>query len=236
MDGSIAHPDPVARRAALESLLTALDGELRDAAMKAADMDLTASLREFARLLRSIDPRSPAPAGDASAEQLTVCRFWEASLRGASDVPRSLVAALETLGPSLSWAQNPNYRHQPPDATFLANYGYAVIAGPVDGPPALVVDPRLALGVLLLGPRAHYPLHAHPAVEIYYTLTQGGEWWRGDGPWRQEPPGALIHHAPDERHATRAGASPLLAIYLWRGDLVTHATLNGIAPDSTTRV
>jgi len=154
-----------------------------------------------------------------------VCRFWEASLRAASDVPRALVAALGTLGPSLSWAQNPNYRRRPPDATFLDNYGYAVIAGPVAGPPALVVEPRLALGVLLLGPGAHYPLHAHPAVEIYYTLTRDGEWWRDDGPWRREPPGALIHHAPNARHATRAGASPLLAIYLWRGDLATHATL-----------
>jgi len=26
-------------------------------------------------------------------------------------------------------------------------------------------------------------------------------------------------------HATRAGSSPLLALYLWRGDLATHATL-----------
>jgi quercetin dioxygenase-like cupin family protein len=79
--------------------------------------------------------------------------------------------------------------------------------------------------VLLLGPDAHYPLHAHPATEVYYTLTPGGEWWRGDGPWRTERPGTLIHHAPNVRHATRAGASPLLAIYLWSGELATHARL-----------
>jgi hypothetical protein len=28
-------------------------------------------------------------------------------------------------------------------------------------------------------------------------------------------------------HATRAGPGPLLAIYLWRGDLTTHASLTG---------
>ena len=83
--------------------------------------------------------------------------------------------------------------------SFLDGYGYAVIAGPVDGPPALALDSRLALGVLVLGPRTHYPLHAHPAVEIYYTLTPDGDWWRGAG--------------------------PLLAIYLWWGDLATHARL-----------
>jgi len=27
------------------------------------------------------------------------------------------------------------------------------------------------------------------------------------------------------RHATRAGDAPLLAVYLWRGDLATHARL-----------
>ena len=186
---------------------------------------MAASLRVFVDLLGSIDPKSRATALTARSERPAVCRFWEASLRAAREsVPPGLVEALETLRPALAWTQNPNYRREPPDATFLDNYAYAVIAGPVDGPPALAVDPRLALGVLLLGPHAHYPLHAHPAVEIYYPLT-GGEWWLDDGPWRAEPPGAVIHHAPNVRHATRAGSTPLLAIYLWRGDLATHAKL-----------
>jgi len=38
------------------------------------------------------------------------------------------------------------------------------------------------------------------------------------------------------RHATRAGASPLRAIYLWRGDLATHARLTPSASDRTSRV
>jgi hypothetical protein len=35
----------------------------------------------------------------------------------------------------------------------------------------------------------------------------------------------VIHHAPNVRHATRAGTAALLAIYLWRGELATHAKL-----------
>ena len=209
----------------LAGFLAALDAALRDAAAARADPATAASLGEFLGLLGSIDPDSRVPASPAPPSQLTVCRFWEPSLRASSGAPRGLIAALERLGPSLSWTQNPNYRRRPPDPTFLDNYGYAVIAGPADGPPALTVDPRLALGVLLLGPHAHYPLHAHPAVEIYYTLTAGGEWWRDEGPWRHEPPGSVIHHAPNVRHATRAGASALLAIYVWRGELATHAKL-----------
>ncbi len=209
----------------LAGFLAALDDALRDAASKTADPGIAASLSEFLQLLGSIDPDSRVPAPTAPPNQLTVCRFWPPSLRASRGAPSALVAALEALGAWLSWTQNPNYRRHPPDATFLDNYGYAVIAGPTGGPPALAADPRLALGVLLLGPHAHYPLHAHPAVEIYYTLTPGGEWWRDEGPWRHEPPGSAIHHAPNVRHATRAGASALLAIYLWRGDLATHATL-----------
>src|SRR4029453_13564169 len=217
MGGSIAHPDPAARRAALESFLTALGGELREARAQAPRPGEAGSFREFERLLGSIDPSAAPRTNAAATERLRVCRFWEASLGSAGGVPKSLGTALHTLRPAVSGAQNPNYRRRPPDATFLDNYGYAVIAGPDDGPPSLTVDARLALGVLLLGPPRHSPLHAHPAVEIYYTLTRGGEWWRDEGPWRQEPPGTAIYHAPNVRHATRAGGSPPLAVYLLRG-------------------
>src|SRR6267142_674224 len=90
-----------------------------------------------------------------------------------------------------------------------------------------------ALGVLLPGPGAYYPLPTHPAVEVYVTLTPEGEWWRDDGPWRREPPGAAIYHAPGVPHAMRAGSAPLLALYVWRGDLATYARIT--SPSSPTR-
>jgi hypothetical protein len=228
MHGSISHPDPTTRRReALARVFGVLTGELGGAATATTDPSVAESLREFTRLLSAIDLDRAAREPAGQGERLTVTRLWAASLQAANGAPRALVAALETLGPCLSWAQNPNYRRRPPDPSFLDNYGYTVMAGPTEGPPALAVDPRLAVGVLLLGPHAHYPLHSHPAIEIYYPLTAGAEWWRDDGPWRPEPAGAVIHHAPNVRHATRAGASPLLAIYLWRGDLATHAKLTG---------
>lgn len=70
-----------------------------------------------------------------------------------------------------------------------------------------------------------YPLHHHPAAEAYLVLSGDAEWRRGAGRWRWEPPGSVIYHAPGVPHATRAGADPLLAVYLWRGDLATHARL-----------
>src|SRR5262249_34596161 len=168
--------------------LGALDGELRAAAAATAEGDVAESLRHFTRLLGAIDPGRAAREPAGPPERLGVCRVWGASLQAAAGVPPALGAALEPLGPCLSWAQNPTYRRRPPDPTFLDHYGYAVVAGPEDGPPALVLDPRLAIGVLLLGPGAHYPLHAHPAIEIYYTLTAGAEWCRADPPRPRHPP------------------------------------------------
>jgi hypothetical protein len=137
-----------------------------------------------------------------------------------------LARVVAELAPALAFTQNPNYRRAPPSAGFLENYGYAVIAGPEGGAPALTRHPDLALGLLLLGPHTDYPAHHHPAAELYIPF--GLAYWRmGTKPWESRLPGAVIHHPPNIAHATRSGDAPLAAIYLWTGDLATHARLVG---------
>ena len=75
----------------------------------------------------------------------------------------------------------------------------------------------MTCGFLLLGPRTHYPRHAHRAEEIYVPLAGSAGWLQGDGQWRSHPPGAVIHHAPEEAHAMQTDAEPLAALYLWYG-------------------
>lgn len=167
--------------------------------------------------------------GARTASILPVCRFWSVALGQAGANVSSLCTGLAALAPRFSWTQNPNYRRTPPSPDFLDNYGYTVLAGPADGPPALARHDRLAFGVLMLGPRSHYPLHRHPAAEVYIPLNTA-LWWRGEGPWREQVPGAVIYHAPNVPHATRAGQTPLLALYLWCGELATHARLTENPP------
>ena len=203
--------------AAFDAFLGGLAGRLRQAAT--ADASSAEVLADFAERVAAL-PGSAAAAVESAP--LAVCRHWPAALAGLG---ASWARPLATLAPALGWAQNPNYRRAPPDPDFLANYGYAVIAGPTDGPPAPIRCETLALGILLLGPGTHYPLHSHPAVELYVTLSGDGEWWRDQGPWRAVPPDRVIHHASLVPHATRAGASPLLAAYVWQGELGRHARL-----------
>jgi quercetin dioxygenase-like cupin family protein len=148
---------------------------------------------------------------------LPVCRFWPQATGGGS----RLLAPLMDLAPYLRWIQNPNYVSSPPSPSFLENYGYAVLAGP----GGLMESDALALGVLLLGPGTHYPTHRHPAAEIYVVVSGEAEWQKGEEAWRRERPGAVVRHDSLVPHATRTLAEPLLAAYLWLGDLATHARI-----------
>ncbi|HKF62393.1 MAG TPA: dimethylsulfonioproprionate lyase family protein [Dongiaceae bacterium] len=170
---------------------------------------------DFAQAVARLDLSAPRP--QPQPDSLPVCRFWERVVAGGG----ALLAPLAKLAPALSWVQNPNYVAAPPSPEFLENYGYAVLAGP----GGLVASEALALGILLLGPGIHYPSHNHPAVEIYVVLAGEAEWQKAGEPWRREPPGAVIRHDSMVTHATRALAEPLLAAYVWQGDLATHARI-----------
>ena len=174
---------------------------------------------DFAEPVRAIDlGRAKMNPAELPAK-LPVCRFWPEILVGGG----KLVAPLGELSPHLNWMQNPNYVGAPPSADFLDNYGYAVLAGP----GGLVATESMAMGILLLGPGTHYPTHRHPAVEIYVVAAGEAEWRKAEAPWRREPLGSVIRHETMVPHATRALDEPLLAVYLWRGDLKTHARITG---------
>jgi hypothetical protein len=133
----------------------------------------------------------------------------------------SLGASITQAAPLFRWRQNPNYTSANMGAAFMAGYGYVEFAGPKE---ALFHAPEIRVGILLLGARLHYPLHAHPAEEVYHPLTDG-LWRRGHEDWRAVPAGHAIHHASMVPHETKATDRTLLALYCWRGNTVTEAYL-----------
>lgn len=163
------------------------------------------------------DLRALGPLAPKSGATLPVQRFWPAA--GAEDpLGREMASVYDALGEG--WRQNPNYRAKPPSAGFLESYGYLECAGP----EAPYRSPRLRLGLLLLGPHTLYPIHHHPAEEIYLPLGRGRWFKDGDG-WQQRGSGDVIHHPPMCGHATESDDAPLAAIYLWRGAITRAAEI-----------
>jgi quercetin dioxygenase-like cupin family protein len=150
---------------------------------------------------------------------------WFAAGLSASDVPgilKPVAAGFASLASCAHWRQNPNYTVATIGQHFIDGYGYIEVLGP-EGP---VVDPEVRVGVLLLGPHRLYPRHHHPAEEVYHPLSGQAWWWRADGSWTAKAAGAAIHHPSMLPHATRAGAAPLLALYVWRGAVAEAARLS----------
>jgi len=194
------------------------------------DQPVARSHAEHLRLLQS----GLSTLQDVPAARVPVQSRCEAELQAyAADC--ELARALADLMPAIHLTRSESYLAAPPSADFGNNYGYGVICGPDSGPPALMKDAHISFGLMLLGPDTHYPLHSHPADEIYYTVTGPSSWRTGDDAWSSRKAGEIIHHPSWIPHATLAGDRPLVLLYVWQGDLETDAafTPDRMASDST---
>ena len=201
-------PDPA--RALLDAVIAFQGG-----ADRGGDRGARPVLDMVCAALRRAAPFAPLPA----PRTVPASALLDPAL---NDAP--LGACIARAAHLFRWRQNPNYTEASMGTGFMAGYGYVEFAGPRE---ALFHAPDIRVGLLLLGPGLHYPLHAHPAEEVYHPLTEGGLWRRGDEAWRFVPPGDAIHHAPLVPHETRATNRTLLALYCWRGDTRTEAALTG---------
>lgn len=199
-------------RHALEDLLNACFRAVRAAGEAVPGRFTGAFADSFA--FRPLPPR-PLPC----------LRFLPGVLAATDEATRPLAELLLRLWPSLHWGQT--YAAADLGADFLDRYGWMELVGT----RGHFASDSLAAGFLLLGPRTLYPDHHHEAEEIYLPLTSGAEWRMGGEPFRRRAAGDVIHHASNVPHAMRAGATPLLALYLWRGGpLAQRSALKAVSP------
>lgn len=195
----------------------------------ALDHDIRPVSRAHALRLRRLAERLP-PTEDTSPSRVPIQAVCEAEL--AAYAPQSpLAKALADLLPALHITRSKSYLANPPSRDFGDNYGYGVICGPESGPPALIRDPEISFGLMFLGPKTHYPLHHHPADELYYTVTGPSFWRAGAADWAGHGTDAVIHHPPWLPHATLSADRALVLLYIWQGDLDTDAAF---LPDAVT--
>lgn len=126
-----------------------------------------------------------------------------------------LLSRLRPSMDSITWRQNPTYT----DEKFLSCYVYCELLGP----GGLVRRQTASIGLLYLSPRTMYPSHAHPAEEAYHLLAGVSEWQAGAEALTRRSPGDRMEHPSGVPHSMRSGTTPMLALYVWRGDLATPA-------------
>lgn len=195
----------------------------------ALELDAQAASRAQAAKLRRLAENLPT-VRNAPAGRVPIQAACEAELASYS-VQSPLARALAALLPAIHITRSKSYLANPPASNFGENYGYGVICGPDGGPPTLISDPDIAFGLMFLGPKTHYPLHHHPADELYYTVTGPSFWRAGDADWTRRGIDEIIHHPPWLPHATLSAEQPLVLLYIWEGDLETDATF---IPDTVT--
>ena len=183
--------------------------------------------RSHAARLRRLAGNLP-PVRNAPPGRVPIQAACEAEL-AAVETP--LAAALAALLPAIHITRSTSYLANPPSSNFGENYGYGIICGPNGGPPTLISDPEIAFGLMFLGAKTHYPLHHHPADELYYTVTGPSFWRAGTADWTRRGIDEIIHHPPWVPHATLSAERPLVLLYIWEGDLETDAAF---IPDTVT--
>jgi hypothetical protein len=180
----------------------------------AADVDRRDEVGEEIRRVRRRLARVTAPPLPLEATDHPLTRHLPIVLDLASRVAPDIATALRPLCFRLPW----RYGYAPrADAPGLEGaMGWAEIVGPA----APFVTEEVCFGLTLIGPRAHYLPHRHPAIELYRVVA-GHPHWTVDQATVVRAPGETILHASNVVHAMRTEDEPLLAIYSWTGDVVS---------------
>lgn len=176
-------------------------------------MTAFAIVPEAQRALGGIRPaasRVAPPSGRKPGHQ-PACRHLEAGLAQSAADPRlaPLVAAFRAAEPLLEWTTDPPSGDSPEGDP--ENYAEITIFGP----GGYEERDDIWLGLSLLAPGFRYPDHQHSPEEVYLVLSEGDFWREGSG-WFTPGIGGTFYNQPSVRHAMRAGAQPLLAIWALR--------------------
>ncbi len=157
-----------------------------------------------------------APLQHPAPKRLPACEHLDGALAaGRRGTEATLAVALTGLSGALAWGYGYPDRSDAPDLSSRVAFCEIV------GPGGLLPSDDLRLGLTLIAPATHYPAHAHPAIETYLVVAGNALWQQGADEPRVQPPGALILHPSGISHAMRTEGDPLLAVYSWRGDLVS---------------
>lgn len=122
-----------------------------------------------------------------------------------------------------TWGTSPSY----PEALQRVVRWKILAGGNVFGDSFGIPHDDMLMGVLDLDAGGYYPLHAHPAPELYYVVSGTAEWTVGDQTFTATP-GMAIYHAPNVPHRmVNTGAETLHTLWFWWAPGGDTAALHG---------
>ena len=190
------------RAEALGACIEALTEELQ--ALAARDRALERFLSPVQELNPRHDPRGEPPRTELPAP---------GSLGEAlSNIPPEwrLGDAVSSAAPMLDWRAV--FKSEEIDPPLRTNLSMAAFAVRRDGPGAR----SLYVGLFLLAPHTHYPLHSHTAPEVYYCVSGRLTLQHGiDGEPFPLLPGEYSITPSERLHALHTDRDPVLLVYIW---------------------
>lgn len=194
----------------IDALLAVLHSRLSHFKHDASDVG------DEVRQVLQVWPNAHSPRNWPQPQHTSVAAHLDAALTLASRQDAAeLAACIRPLAPWLRWTFG--YPEHPMFPELESQVAFAQMVGPGD----MAHSDELLIGLALLAPHTVYPAHAHPAHEIYLPIGGTGIWSRGASAAEAQAPGAIILHPSNVVHTTVSHADPVLAIYFWRGDLIT---------------
>jgi hypothetical protein len=131
------------------------------------------------------------------------------ALRGIVDT--NLASALGPVAHELAWTHG--------DRVLPSGFHLQRCFVELAGPDGMVPNHAIRFGLFLQQSASFYASHSHEAVEHYLPISGTALWQRGDAAFVARPPGELITHASLEPHAMQTLDKPLLALWIWTGNL-----------------
>ena len=201
------------------------------------DIDLHTSLRDFVNFAATLQPSN---AGTFHADEQTLLETMCATLSkhpsafDGNSTSHPSLAIVETYLPQLlgtmsdpttrstveSLTRHLNWYQIYDKATIDQSLAEGMFAAHVLGTRGLIKSTSLFLGLFLLGPGVHYPLHYHAAQEFYHVLS--GEIAIQQGlrnEFKTLSEGMTSMTLPNRIHALETRDHPCLIMFLWTGDI-----------------
>lgn len=118
-----------------------------------------------------------------------------------------------------SW--HPGYDESEVGVEFKNHFAYATLIG--DG--GIYPCDYFSAGITLIAPTFFYDWHHHPAIEIYINLTENALWGVNKAPMEPQKVGDVITHPSYVSHAMFSEDAPIIAPWLWAGEVGVPAKM-----------